>query len=76
MDGDAELVELLERKALLAGPLCVGSRKRVLFLAGPGGNNADGLRGGRIRVVSGHNVDIMIILPAGLRSPPGYLPWQ
>ncbi|WP_293951803.1 NAD(P)H-hydrate epimerase [uncultured Corynebacterium sp.] len=50
-------------EAMLAGPLCAGGRKRILLLAGPGGNGADGLRVGRVLAMRGHKVDIMVLLP-------------
>lgn len=55
-------------EAMLDGPLCAGGKKRVLLLAGPGGNGADGLRAGRMLAERGRKVDLMILLP----GYPGY----
>lgn len=55
-------------EAMLDGPLCAGGKKRVLLLAGPGGNGADGLRAGRMLAERGRKVDLMILLP----DQPGY----
>lgn len=62
----AAIADLAE--AMLDGPLCAGGKTRILLLAGPGGNGADGLRAGQILARRGHKVDIMVLLP----DQPGY----
>lgn len=51
-------------EAMLDGPVCVDLPHRVLLLAGPGGNGADGLRAGRVLAERGRKVDVMVLAPA------------
>lgn len=49
-------------EAMLDSPVCDSTSRRILLLAGPGGNGADGLRAGRVLAERGRKVDVMVLL--------------
>ncbi|WP_161607628.1 NAD(P)H-hydrate epimerase [Corynebacterium halotolerans] len=60
-------------EAMVDGPVCADLPPRVLLLAGPGGNGADGLRAGRVLARRGRQVDVMVLVP-GDRGYSGDFP--